>query len=65
MLSGLLDHFRIEGPLGTGGMGEAYRNLLTRPSRPCVPLVRLDPAWDPLRKHPRFQKFLEKHGARP
>jgi hypothetical protein len=41
MLSGLLA-FRIEGPLGTGGM-----------------------AWDPLRKHPRFQKFLEKHGARP
>jgi len=40
-------------------------DLLTRPSRLCVPLVRLDPAWDPLRKHPRFQALLEKHGARP
>jgi Flp pilus assembly protein TadD len=40
-------------------------DLLTRPSRLCVPLLRLDPAWDPLRKHPRFQKLLEKHGTRP
>ena len=40
-------------------------DLLTRPSRPCVPLVRLDPAWDPLRKHPRFQALLDKDGARP
>jgi tetratricopeptide (TPR) repeat protein len=39
-------------------------DLLTRPSRLCVPLVRLDPAWDPLRKHPRFQALLEKHAAR-
>jgi hypothetical protein len=39
-------------------------DLLTRPSRLCVPLVRLDPAWDPLRKHPRFQALLEKHGGR-
>jgi tetratricopeptide (TPR) repeat protein len=40
-------------------------DLLTRPSRLCVPLLRLDPAWDPLRKRPRFQALLEKHGARP
>jgi len=39
-------------------------DLLTRPGRLCVPLVRLDPAWDPLRKHPRFQALLEKHGGR-
>jgi serine/threonine-protein kinase len=39
-------------------------DLLTRPSRLCVPLLRLDPAWDPLRKHPRFQALLDKHGAR-
>jgi TolB-like protein/Flp pilus assembly protein TadD len=39
-------------------------DLLTRPSRLCVPLLRLDPAWDPLRKHPRFQTLLEKHAAR-
>jgi TolB-like protein/Flp pilus assembly protein TadD len=40
-------------------------DLLARPSRLCVPLLRLDPAWDPLRKHPRFQALLEKHGAPP
>jgi TolB-like protein/Flp pilus assembly protein TadD len=40
-------------------------DLLTRPGRLCVPLLRLDPAWDPLRKHPRFQALLEKHGPRP
>jgi hypothetical protein len=40
-------------------------DLLTRPGRLCVPLVRLDPAWDRLRKHPRFQALLEKHAARP
>ena len=40
-------------------------DLLTRPSRLCVPLLRLDPAWDPLRKHPRFQALLERHGGRP
>jgi TolB-like protein/Tfp pilus assembly protein PilF len=39
-------------------------DLLTRPSRLCVPLVRLDPAWDPLRKHSGFQALLKKHGAR-
>jgi TolB-like protein/DNA-binding winged helix-turn-helix (wHTH) protein/Flp pilus assembly protein TadD len=26
-----------------------------------VPLLRLDPMWDPLRDHPRFQELLEKH----
>jgi len=40
-------------------------DLLTRPGRLCVPLVRLDPAWDPLRRHPRFQALLEKHGVSP
>ncbi len=33
--------------------------LLSRPGELSVALLRLDPTWDPLRDHPRFQKLLE------
>ena len=33
--------------------------LLSKPGRMSIPLLRLDPAWDPLRNHPRFKKLLE------
>ena len=33
--------------------------LLSIPGPLSIPLLRLDPAWNPLRKHPRFQKLLE------
>ncbi|UCC98765.1 MAG: hypothetical protein JSW66_02500, partial [Phycisphaerales bacterium] len=33
--------------------------LLSIPARMSIPLLRLDPAWDPLRDHPRFQRLLE------
>ena len=33
--------------------------LLSIPSEVSIPLLRLDPAWDPLHKHPRFKKLLE------
>jgi Flp pilus assembly protein TadD len=33
--------------------------LLYRPGELSIPLLRLDPAWNPLRNHPRFQKLLE------
>ncbi len=33
--------------------------LLSIPSILSVPLLRIDPQWDPLRNHPRFQKLLE------
>jgi serine/threonine-protein kinase len=33
--------------------------LLSIPSRLSIPLLRLDPAWDPLRDHPRFKKLIE------
>jgi serine/threonine-protein kinase len=33
--------------------------LLSKPGEFSIPLIRLDPAWDPLRNHPRFQKLIE------
>ena len=35
--------------------------LLSIPSLLSVQLLRVDPLWDPLRDHPRFQKLLEDH----
>jgi serine/threonine-protein kinase len=35
--------------------------LLSIPCSLSVGLLRLDPVWDPLRDHPRFQALLEKH----
>jgi len=37
--------------------------LLNIPSDLSVNLLRLDPKWDPLRKHPRFIKLIQKFGA--
>ena len=34
-------------------------DLLSRPGEMSIPLLRLDPAWDPLRNHPRFKKLIE------
>ncbi len=36
--------------------------LLSIPSEVTVPLLRIDPQWDPLREHPRFQALVEKYG---
>ena len=36
--------------------------LLSIPSTISVPWLRLDPRWDPLRDHPRFQALLDKYG---
>ena len=33
--------------------------LLSRPGELSVALLRIDPIWDPLREHPRFQRLLE------
>jgi len=33
--------------------------LLSIPSELSIPLLRLDPAWDPLRDQPRFRRLLE------
>ncbi len=34
--------------------------LLAVPSPMSVPMLRIDPTWNPLRGHPRFQALLEK-----
>ena len=51
----------------TGESDEAFRlldHLLVVPSGLTVPMLKLDPAWDPLRKDPRFQALIDKHGAK-
>ncbi|MHC4462804.1 MAG: protein kinase domain-containing protein [Planctomycetota bacterium] len=37
---------------------DILQSLLSMPSELTVPWLRLDPVWDPLRDHPRFQKLL-------
>ncbi|NNM05873.1 MAG: hypothetical protein HKO65_12355, partial [Gemmatimonadetes bacterium] len=38
---------------------EVLERILSRPGRLSVQLLRLDPAWAPLRGHPGFQALLE------
>jgi len=47
----------------TGDYDEALdliEHLLSIPSWLSIPLLELDPRWDPLRNHPRFQELLKK-----
>lgn len=49
-----------------GEHDEAFRlldHLLTVPNGLTVPTLKLDPTWDPLRKDPRFQAFIDKYAA--
>lgn len=39
---------------------DQIEDLLSRPGPLSIPLLKLDPAWDPLRNHPRFKKLIEK-----
>jgi TolB-like protein/Flp pilus assembly protein TadD len=48
----------------TGEFDEAFRlvdHLLVVPNGLTVPILKLDPAWDPLRKDPRFQALIDKY----
>ena len=52
----------------TGEFDEAFRlldHLLAIPSHGItVPLLKIDPAWDPLRKDPRYQTLIDKYSAK-
>ncbi len=65
------------GPEITAGVAEVYcivgengraievlDGLLSRPSGVTVPLLKLSPAWDPLRNDPHFQALIDKYGAK-
>jgi len=51
----------------TGESDEAFRlldHLFAIPNGLTVPMFKLDPAWDPLRKDPRYQALIDKHSAK-
>jgi TolB-like protein/Flp pilus assembly protein TadD len=51
----------------TGEFDEAFRlldHLFSVPSNLTVPIFKLDPAWDPLRKDPRYQALIDKYGPK-
>ncbi|HSS16723.1 MAG TPA: tetratricopeptide repeat protein [Candidatus Dormibacteraeota bacterium] len=52
----------------TGENDQALRlldHLLQTTNGITVPLLKLDPSWDPLRKDPRFQALIDKYAANP
>ena len=68
----------FDGPQITGALAEIYAwtgetdkalqlidHLLQIPNGLTVPVLKIDPAWDSLRKDPRFQALIDKYGSRP
>jgi TolB-like protein/Flp pilus assembly protein TadD len=51
----------------TGEFDEAFRLLDHLFAIPCdltIPMFKLDPAWDPLRKDPRYQALIDKYARK-
>jgi tetratricopeptide (TPR) repeat protein len=43
---------------------QLLEHLLIVPAGVTVPLLKLDPVWDPLRADPRFEALINKYGAK-
>ncbi len=43
---------------------QMLEHLLNTPNGITVPILKLDPLWDPVRKDPRFQALIDKYGAK-
>src|SRR5256884_1805284 len=51
----------------TGEFDEAFRlldHLLVVPNGLTVPMLKLEPMWDPLRKDPRYQALIDKYSPK-
>jgi tetratricopeptide (TPR) repeat protein len=51
----------------TGEFDETFRlldHLLVIPNGLTVPMLKLDPGWDSLRKDPRFQALIDKYSPK-
>src|SRR6266481_1703449 len=67
----------FDGPLGTAALAQIYTltgesdeafrlldHLFTVPSHLTIPMLKLDPVWDPLRQDPRYQALIDKYGPK-
>jgi TolB-like protein/Flp pilus assembly protein TadD len=66
----------FDGPIITASLAEIYTwvgehdeafrlldHLLQTPNGPTVPVLKLEPGWDPLREDPRFHALIDRYAA--